>query len=83
MEGFWANFGFFAALGILILGYHTFMDYREMKRPFHRADERVYEAADAFLHGETSRKIAAMLQSCLAPCLLFHLDDLDGSCEII
>jgi hypothetical protein len=65
MAGFWANLGFFAALGILIFGYHKFLDYREMNRPCPQADERVYEAADAFIQGAASRKVAAMLQSCL------------------
>jgi hypothetical protein len=65
MEGFWANFGFFAAVCIIILGYNKFLDYREMNRPYHQTDERVYEAADAFLLGATSQQVAAMLQSCL------------------
>jgi hypothetical protein len=65
MEGFWANFGIFAALCIIILGYRKFLDYQDMNRPNRQTDERVYEAVDAFLLGATTQKVAAMLQSCL------------------
>ena len=64
MEGFWANFGFFAALCIVILGYQKFLDCPEANRPCYRTDARIYEAAEAFLLGETPRKVAAILQSC-------------------
>lgn len=65
MEDFWDNLGFFAALCIIILGYCKFMDYRDMNRPYHQTDERVYEAAGAFVLGAASQNVTAMLQSCL------------------
>ena len=36
-----------------------------MNRPCHQADERVYEAADAFMRGAASQEVAAMLENCL------------------
>ncbi len=64
MEGFWANFGFFALLCVIVWGYKKVVERYENSCPCHRADENVYEAATLFSHNADPKNIIAVLMRC-------------------
>ena len=64
MDSFLENIGFMAICFVIIYGYKKILEYNDMKCSSFYEDNRVYKAADAFVHGETSNDVVNILVSC-------------------
>jgi len=64
MDSLLANTGFFAICFLIIYVYKKMMEYYDLKRSYFYEDEKIYKAADEFVHGASSDNIKAIFANC-------------------
>lgn len=64
MDGFLENVGLFSIAFAIIYGYKKLLDYFEYKRSGYYENEKVYKAADEFVHGASFDEVKVILSSC-------------------
>jgi len=64
MDSFLENVGLLAICFIIIYGYKKAVEYYSLKRLSFHEDEKVYKAADEFVHGAPSDDVKVILASC-------------------
>jgi hypothetical protein len=65
MDSFLENIGFMAICFVIIYGYKKLLEYNEMKYSSLYEDNKVYQAADEFVHGAASNEVVNILTSCI------------------
>ena len=65
MDGFWEGIGILAVFFVIVYSYKKILEHYDLKRLSFYADKKVYQAADAFAHGASSKDVAAILAGCL------------------
>lgn len=76
MDSFLENVGILAIAFVIIYGYKKIQEYYYLKWLSFHEDEKVYKAADEFVHGAPSDDVKVILASC------FDLDE-KGAEEIL
>lgn len=64
-DSFLANVGLLAIIFVIIYGYKKLQDYYYFKPSGFYENEKIYKAADEFVHGASSDDIKAILTNCL------------------
>lgn len=64
MDSFLANVGLLAIAFVIIYGYKKIQDYYYFKHLSFYENEKVYKAANEFVHGASSDDVKAILASC-------------------
>ncbi len=92
MGSFLASIGLLAIALVIIYGYKKIQDYYCYKHSGFYEDEKIYEAADKFVHGASSDDVKAILASCfdfdeedaeeILSLALPHRTDRDGSYRV-
>jgi hypothetical protein len=64
MDSFLANVGLLTIAFVIIYGYKKIQEYYYFKHSGFYENEKIYKAADEFVHGASSDDVKAILASC-------------------
>ena len=65
MDSSLGNIGFMVICFVIIYGYKKLLEYYDMKCSSFYEDNKIYQAADEFIHGAVSNDVVNLLTCCI------------------